>query len=493
MKGEARKLGGAVLVYGLGEVLGRFVNFLLLPLYTSYLTPADYGVAAILGVVTFLIRPLFSLGLETAMGIEYFQSEERRARATVVWTAFTMLVAAAAVMLLAGWLLSDSVSRLAFHGDPQYGRLVAIAIAGSAANIAVQPLMQAVQFERKATLYVVLTTVSTAISIGLSVLMVVGLHRGVAGWVEADMLGRIVTLLMFAIPVLPRLAPVVRGAVGRQLLRLGLPLVPGFAFVFVLQQGNKYILQWIDGLSMVGIYNIGFNLGVAALGMPVAAFQRAWTPYFMEFVDRPADAAVVFRHVLTYYVFLFGGLSIAVMLVARPLIMVLTQPAFHSAYLVLGFSALAQCLYGMFYVLLPGAYFAKDVRFVTIMQALAALITVVANVILIRWLGLIGAGVGLVVGAVAQAALQHLRNVIVGHLPVRYEWGRISGIGLAYVAYAFVALWPRHFPLGLEIGISSVAGATLIPLFLLMLHPQEREWLWRQASRLRSARGVAGA
>jgi hypothetical protein len=90
-------------------------------------------------------------------------------------------------MLLGGWLLSDSVSRLAFHGDAQYGRLVAIAIAGSAANIAVQPLMQAVQFERKATLYVALTTVSTAISIGLSVLMVVGLRRGVAGWVEADL------------------------------------------------------------------------------------------------------------------------------------------------------------------------------------------------------------------------------------------------------------------------------------------------------------------
>lgn len=307
------------------------------------------------------------------------------------------------------------------------------------------------------------------------------------------MLGRVVTLLMFAIPVLPRLAPVVRGAVGRQLLRLGLPLVPGFAFVFVLQQGNKYILQWLDGLSTVGIYNIGFNLGVAALGMPVAAFQRAWTPYFMEFVDRPADAAVVFRHVLTYYVFLFGGLSIAVTLVARPLIMVLTQPAFQSAYLVLGFSALAQCLYGMFYVLLPGAYFARDVRFVTIMQALAALIAVVANVILIRWFGLIGAGVGLVVGAAAQAGLQHLRNAVVGHLPVRYEWGRIAGVGLAYTVYAFVALWPRRLPLGLEIAISSAAGATLIPLFLLMLRPEERAWLWRLASRVRPSRGVAGA
>jgi O-antigen/teichoic acid export membrane protein len=201
----------------------------------------------------------------------------------------------------------------------------------------------------------------------------------------------------------------------------------------------------------------------------------------------------VFRHVLTYYVLLFGGLSIAVMLVARPLVMVLTQPAFHQAYLVLGFSALAQCLYGMFYVLLPGAYFAKDVRFVTIMQALAATIAVAANVILIRWFGLAGAGLGLVVGAAAQAGLQHLRNAAVGHLPVRYEWGRIAGVGAAFVAYGFVALWPRRLSLGAEIAIASAAAASLIPLLLLMLRPEERRWLWRLAGRVLPRRGNAPA
>jgi len=186
-------------------------------------------------------------------------------------------------------------------------------------------------------------------------------------------------------------------------------------------------------------------------------------------------------------------MSIGVMLVARPLVMVLTQPAFHDAYLVLGFSALAQCLYGLFYVLLPGAYFAKDVRFVTIMQALAAAISVVANVVLIRWLGLVGAGLGLVVGAAAQAGLQHLRNVSVGHLPVRYEWGRIAGVGLAFLAYGVLALWPRQLSLGTEIAMAGAGAASLVPLLLLMLKPEERRWLWRLAARVRPRREDATA
>jgi O-antigen/teichoic acid export membrane protein len=352
--------------------------------------------------------------------------------------------------------------------------------------------MQSLQFERRAKAYVVLTTVSTLITIGLSVLMVVGLRRGVGGWVEADVMGRLVTLVIFLAPVLPSLSLRVSRQTVCTLLRLGMPLVPGFAFVFVLQQSNKYLLQWISGLSSVGIYNIGFNLGVAALGLPVAAFQRAWTPYFMAFLGREDEARSLFGRILTYYSFILGGLSILVLVISRPVVMLLTQPPFHDAYLVLGLAALAQCLYGAFYILLPGAYFTKDVRWVTITQAGAALITVLVSWLSIKWFGLLGAAVGLLAGALAQAGLQHLRNRTAGYLKVQYEWGRIASVAALYAGCAVLVLWPRHFSLITELLLSTGGCVVVLAVLLLRLRPAERAWVLRVISRMWSRCGWPG-
>jgi O-antigen/teichoic acid export membrane protein len=476
VKGAARELGGAVMVYGLGEALGRFINFLLLPLYTSYLTPTDYGVIAILGLITYFVRPLFSLGFETALGVIYFDTTDPKRRMTIVASALVTLAVACSVMAGLGTVSAGWISAVAF-GSPHYARLVALSLISSAANILVQPLMQSLQFERRAKTYVVLTTVSTLVTIGLSVLMVVGLRRGVGGWVEADVMGRLVTLVIFLAPVLPSLGLRVSRQAVRTLLRLGMPLIPGFAFVFVLQQSNKYLLQWMHGLSSVGVYNIGFNLGVAALGLPVAAFQRAWTPYFMAFLGREAEARSLFGRILTYYSFILGGLSILVLLISRPVVMLLTQPPFHDAYQVLGLAALAQCLYGAFYILLPGAYFTKDVRWVTITQAGAALITVLVSWVTINWFGLLGAAIGLVAGALAQAGLQHLRNGRAGYLEVDYEWSRIAFVAALYAGCTVLVLWPRNFSLVTELALSTGGCIIVLAAFLLRLRPAERAWV----------------
>src|SRR5688572_376119 len=405
MTARGRRLIGATMVYGLGEALNRFANLLLLPPFTAYLSPADYGIIALLAFIPFLARPVFSLGLDTAVGIAYFERPDDAHRSAVIWTAIAILGASVAVLLATALPGAGALSRLVLRAG-EHATLVTLAVLSGAASILVQPFMQRLQFQGRARLYVLVSAISTLSGIGLAVLLVVGWGRGVRGWVEADLAAKALTLALFALPVIVAARPRFDRAVAGHLLRLGLPMVPSFAFVFVLQQGNKYILQLISGLAALGVYNVGFNLGMAALGMPVAAFQRAWMPHFMSFIDRPEDARIAFGRVMTWYVFGFGTLSLLAFIVARPVVMIMTQPEFHGAYQSLGLAAAAQFVFGAFLVLLPGPYFARDVRALALTQAAAALISVVVNALLIARLGILGAGLGLVAGAVAQALLQ---------------------------------------------------------------------------------------
>ena len=65
------------MVYGVGSVITRFIVLITLPLFTTYLKPEEYGVLAMLAILTMLAQPVFSLGLSAAMGPSYFEEDRK--------------------------------------------------------------------------------------------------------------------------------------------------------------------------------------------------------------------------------------------------------------------------------------------------------------------------------------------------------------------------------------------------------------------------------
>ncbi len=63
MTGQLGRLAKSALIYGTGEVLTKILGFLMLPLFTAYLTPDDYGINAILASITFVLGSVLSFGI----------------------------------------------------------------------------------------------------------------------------------------------------------------------------------------------------------------------------------------------------------------------------------------------------------------------------------------------------------------------------------------------------------------------------------------------
>jgi len=83
-------------IYGLGSIIGQAIGFLLLPLYTRYLTPADYGVMALIDVARWMVGLIISLGIINALSRFYYEYEEQQKRNLVIssayWIAFAVLI-----------------------------------------------------------------------------------------------------------------------------------------------------------------------------------------------------------------------------------------------------------------------------------------------------------------------------------------------------------------------------------------------------------------
>lgn len=487
MRGQLLRLGGNALVYGVGQVLSRFISFLLLPLFTRELTPTDYGVTAILGLLTMFASTVFALGFGTSLGVVYFDGESRERRPQTIWTAVMVLAASAVALLLVGVIASGALASALFESSPGYDLpgLIGLAVAATAVGIVVQPFLLYLQFEGRARMFLAVTVSTTLASTTLAVVAVVGLQLGVPGLLAANLIGQCTTLVIAALPALRELPIRIRPAIARDLLRLGLPIIPAFGFLFVMQQANKYLLQLDAGLDVVGIYTIGFNLGLF-MTIVVGGFTTAWYPFFLSYMTRPEEGRRIFGRVMTYYVIGFGIVDIAFFASARAVVSHMTQPAFHDASLAVGFSAAAQYLVGIFSIALVGMYFAKEVKYLALVQGAAALVSVVSAVVLIRLFGILGAAASLLIGHLAMVGFQLGWNRARGYLEIPYDTRRIGLFLVIHVVAAAVALWPRTTSPGTEIWLAGLIVLAAAVATAALLTSAERRALSETLVDLRS-------
>lgn len=475
MNREIKRLGSSVLTYGVGQVLMRMLSLLLLPVFTAYLTPAEYGISSILGILTYILVPVFSLGLGSATGPCYFEGNSTDRKRTTIHTAGAILLASCAVLVLTALLFDERISVLTF-GSARHALLVRLTFIGACFTILATPFMQALQFEERARLYVVLTMATALATIVASILLVVVLRRGVRGMIEAGVIGQFACLMMFAAPSLSRARARVDQSLAKDLLRLGLVLVPAAGFQCLLQQSSKYMLQQSHGLAIVGIYTIGWTLGMG-MAILVNAFGNAWYAYFMRFADDHEAARLYFPRLTTTYVLVFGCVSLMFFVFARPAVMLLTGPAYADACWIVGFAATAQLFNGLYLMLLPGLYFARKVKYVTLVQGIASVVALGLNVVFIRRWGLVGAGAALALSHFVLVVVQYGCNRITRHLEIEYQWRRLGMFALLYAAVAAAGMWPRNLSLGTELLASFAAAVVLVAAVHSLFTDEEKRFV----------------
>ena len=126
---ELRRLGKHSAIYGLGGLVSRILAVLLLPLYTRYLSPSDYGKVETLIALTTVVGIVLRMGIHAAFFRFYFDSPEPEHRRLVLRTSFWFTMAMATAGLVAGLLLSGTIADLLF-GSTDDSELVMAAFVG---------------------------------------------------------------------------------------------------------------------------------------------------------------------------------------------------------------------------------------------------------------------------------------------------------------------------------------------------------------------------
>ncbi|MFL5945905.1 MAG: lipopolysaccharide biosynthesis protein, partial [Gaiellaceae bacterium] len=228
-------------VYGLGSIVARVLAVLLLPLYTRYLSPSDYGLIETLVALSAVLTALVAQAMKSAFFRFYFDSVDVERRLLVVRTAFWYVMAASTAVLIAGVALAQPISWLLFHTRSHDGLVIA-AFVGLWAAMNYEQMTSLFRVEQRSGAYVVATLANVSITIGATVLLVVAFDQGPIGVLVGNFTG---TLAVYAALLLysgRALGLQFDRKLYRAMNRFGLPLVPSALALWLTNFSDRFFL-----------------------------------------------------------------------------------------------------------------------------------------------------------------------------------------------------------------------------------------------------------
>ncbi|HLY49195.1 MAG TPA: lipopolysaccharide biosynthesis protein [Solirubrobacteraceae bacterium] len=461
MTGYLKRLARSLAAYQIADLVSKFIAVLLLPVYTRYISPAGYGVVELLGNGVIFLSILVRFGIiEAFLRFHFSDADQERqvalARRAVSFLLITTTVAAG-VLAAAAAPLSKLILG---HRDVP---IFLIAVLGLWAFTNLELAYALLRVEERVRAYAVASLTNVAITIAASVVLVVGLHQGARGLLLGNYGASTAVLLGLWWSMRGRLlaSPAPLSERFGELLRFGLPTVPAEASVYALSIVDRYYVYHDRSASLAGLYSIAVKLA-GAVAFIVRAFMYAWPPLAYSVRD-DAEAGRLYGLITTYYVLISGWVVAALTLLGPWILRLLTTPAYYGAYPALPWLALGWAMYGLWVVFLVIAGRAK-VTTRNFPAALAGLATNVALLfLLVRPLGIAGAGVALCGAYAAMLTVMHLLTRRA--FTVAFEWRRLLQlvVVMGAVAVAGQLLLPAHGVLGL---LTRVAAWAAIPPLL---------------------------
>lgn len=488
MLARIKSLFGNLAIYGLGDVATSIISLLLLPVYTRYLTPSDYGVIAMLLTVEASGKIVFRWGVDTAFMRLYYDCPDQKARQRLASTLFIFLVVLNGSLLLVSVPLIGRLSQLLF-GSPEYRLLLSLVLINTFVVGFYFIPFQVLRILEQPKPFIALVFGRSASTLILRLLLVIGAGMGVMGVVLADIIVTAVFTLVLSRWFVPLIRPMFSAAVLRDALGFGLPRIPHSLAHQVMGMADRFFLNAYATLRDVGLYSIGASFGLA-LKLFLSAFETAWTPFFLGVMKEP-DAKRIYSTVSTYVVAVLVLLTAGLCATAADVIHLTTTEEFFSAARVTPWIALGVLCQGIYLVGSIGLMITKQTTRYPIATGLAAGASLVANAWLIPRHGMMGAAWA---NTVAYATLAAATVGFSMHAyPIRYEWLRLLRIGGAGVMAYAAAQWMIGRSLNPLTGLLLRGSVTVVVYGLVLLAtgffiPQELRLLRDTAKRVSRGR-----
>jgi O-antigen/teichoic acid export membrane protein len=465
---QLKELFSDTLIYGISSVFARFINYLLVPLYTGVFDTDAYGVVGLVYAFITFLNVILTLGMESAY-IRY--GKDREVANSYFKSIQGFLVLSSMIILLILWLFQPIVNPLLGleQSSPIFLMMLGILIFDT---ISIVPFAE-LRLIRKAKLFAVLKTGNVVINLSLNFYLILVLNYGI----EAVFIGNLAASAITSVVVLFFTRGGLKGEWNQDYLKkallFGLPFVPAGLGHAINETIDRFFLKGMEaaevssiygaGLNaddLVGIYNACYKLAVFML-LIVQMFRMAWQPFFMRISDQE-DAPRLFADTFIFFNVIAAAVFLGVSLFVEQIVAI--KVPLLDAYLIgeeywVGLSIvpillIAYWFQGWYINFSAGIFIAEKTKRLAQITIAGALVTIISNLILIPMYGMTGAALATVMSYGVMAILIYRYST--RSFPVPYPIVQ----GFMIIGVAALAVYTKPFLS--ELNFSDIGASILL-------------------------------
>jgi O-antigen/teichoic acid export membrane protein len=455
-------LGGYTMMFAVVTILTKAVSFVMLPVYTRYLRPSQYGAMEMIELSFDVLTMVAGTRLLGGVFRYYYKAETETERNAVLSTGVLLICGGYAIVGAIAYLAAAPLAKLVL-GDPSFSGLVRIgALAlGSQSLTSLPPALLRVQSRFRTVVVVQLARL--AMQVGLNVLFLVHYLMGPNAIFLSTLLANLcvggVVLVMVVRPVGLHFSR--HAAVA--LYRFGFPLIVVQAATFILTFGDRPFLLRMQtltpssaaaNLTSVGIYTTAYQFAFALNSLTQTPFSLVWEPKRFEIATHP-DHDAIYARVFVYFnvVLMAGALGFAMF--THDVLHIIATKAFYGASDYVPLLVVSIVLQGWAGMHDLGILVSERTKYLAIANWAAAIVTLIAYATLIPRYHLYGAASATIIGYVVRSALTYFFSQRLW--PVRYDWAPVIRLvaltGATYGISAYIPWGPLVYMLPVRISM----------------------------------------
>ena len=433
MLDKLKSLSKDTMIYGTSTIIGRFLNFLLVPIYTNIFLPGEFGIVANIYAYIAILNVFFTIGLESGY-FKFASTLEVGTKKENFSHPFFGIFFNAIILSAILYIFSSDFTYL-FQIDVNKNVLLKYTAAILFFDAIVLVPFAYLRLQHKPKQFAAIRVVNIAVNVICNLLFILVFKFGIESVFISNLIASALTFLLLLPVVLKNISFTYNKLLVKELIKFSLPYIPAGISSNIIQVINRPILTALTDDATVGVFQANYRLGIFMM-LFVSMFEFAWRPFFLQNA-KEANAKEIYSKVMTLFIivaaFIFFILSLFIDNIAQfklPFKGYLIGKAYWGGLYIVPVILLSYLFYGIYINLMAGIYIEKKTKYLPYITGIAAAINIVFNFMLIPKISMMGCAIATLLSYIAMVIGIYL--VAQKHYFIKYE--------ISKIVYIFVLL-----------------------------------------------------
>lgn len=376
------------IIYGVINVLQKGILFFLLPLYTAYLSPSDYGVLSVIVSVSSFISIFIILGLDGAATRFYYKNKDLD-YAKYLWGSITTFILISSLLVGGSFILLHKLILDPFMGEIDFYPFVFLGIINAILSPLYLFFQTYLQTKQDGVYYGINSISYFALQITLIVVFLTIFELGIIGILLANVCTSLAFFIYVIIAYFPKIKFGLKCYILQPAFKYSFPLVPHSLAAWSTGMIDKLFLNDISGKAETGLYSVAQQFG-ALVGVAGTSINKAYAPWFFEKESQGENGIKQITMTGEMITIAICFVSLLVSLFSREILQIMVAESFNGVWIIIPLLAFSNAFQTLYY-LFVNIVFLENTNLVFIITVTSAAINVVLNIIFIPLWGMYGA------------------------------------------------------------------------------------------------------